>query len=70
VGRRVSPNLRRAFHNALDIVLDALAEEEATPKRKRARVETVEALPEGVTAEEIAASDARLRRAGFRKKAA
>jgi len=66
----VSPNLRKAFHNALDIVLDALAEEAVTPKRKRARVEEAPALPDGVTEEELAASDARLARAGFRKRKA
>ncbi len=35
----MSPNLRRAFHQALDIVLDAVADEqaeEAKPKRQRA----------------------------------
>lgn len=70
MGHGVSPNLRKAFHNALDIVLDALAEEAAIPKRKRARVEEAPALPDGVTEADIERVDAKLRRAGFRRKAA
>lgn len=34
---RMSPNLRRAMHQALDVILDALAEEATEKPKKRAR---------------------------------
>jgi hypothetical protein len=65
----VSPNLRRAWHQALDIVLDAIAEEGAAePKKKRrgrARAD-LPPLPKDVTAEELARVKSQLAKAGYR----
>jgi len=69
----MSPNLRRAFHQALDIVLDALEDEakEEKPKRKRRTVDAPPAeLPSDVSPEELAKIHARLSRAGYKPRAA
>lgn len=63
----VSPQLRRAFHTALDVVLDALAEEAAGTKTKRTRTITPPPLA-AVPAEEIEAATRSFERAGYRRK--
>jgi hypothetical protein len=70
----VSPNLRRAAHQALDIVLDALAEEgrAAQPVAKKRRGQVAAELPvpaRELTADERAQLDRQLRRAGYKKSA-
>ncbi len=69
----MTPSLRRAFHQALDIVLDALSEDERaananhTPRKRRPLAKPLPPLPPDVTPEELAASEERLARAGYRK---
>ncbi len=64
----MSPNLRRAAHQALDLILDALAEESAPVKTKKTRARaTPPALPPDVTPEELARIGAHLARAGYQK---
>lgn len=62
----ISSRLRRAIHDAVDIVLDALAEDgraPANPRRKRAPAALPD--PSTVTPEALAKADAALRRAGL-----
>lgn len=69
-GSKVTPNLRRAFHQALDLVLDALAEEERGAPKKRRRPSVARALPplpEGLSEEKIAEIEARWERAGWKR---
>jgi hypothetical protein len=71
----VSPNVRRAMHQALDLVLDALAEEEReqpAPARKRRGQVTPEPIAMPVLApEKLIELEAQLARqmgrAGYRK---
>lgn len=69
----MTPALRRAFHQALDLVLDAMADEarndNARPKRKRvpAVPKPLPPLPSDVTPDERAAVRKHLERSGFRK---
>lgn len=67
----MSPNLRRAAHQALDLILDALAEEargepavKAKKRRPRAEPPT---MPADMTPQELALIDRHLARAGYRK---
>lgn len=54
------------MHTALDIVLDALAEQErGTPTKRRGARATAPRMPKDVTPEEIEASERRLARAGY-----
>jgi hypothetical protein len=64
----MTPTLRRALHQALDLVLDALAEEPEKPRRKRRPcvVRTLP-LPADTTPADMACVEAQLARAGFRK---
>lgn len=65
----MSPSLRRAFHRALDIILDAVEDEarQVKPKRGRRVVEPPPpAMPADVTPEELAAADRAWKRAGYR----
>jgi hypothetical protein len=71
----ISPAVRRAFHQALDLVLDAMNEDAAAndnaAKRKR-RPPTpapLPPLPADLTPEELEQSDARLAKAGYRRRA-
>jgi hypothetical protein len=72
----VTPALRRAFHQALDLVLDALAEDarndNARPKKKHRTdrpAKTLPPLPSNLTKAEKEAIEQRLERQGFRKTA-
>lgn len=68
----MSPGLRRAFHQALDLVLDALAEEERqAPAKKRRKIaaKPMPPLPPDTTPEEMAQAAALFERAGWRKSA-
>ncbi len=66
----MTPALRRALHQCVDILCDALAEDaEEKPsrgKRLRPYARPPAALPEGVTQEEVSDVRKRLERAGFR----
>lgn len=66
---KVSPALRRAAHQAVDLILDALAEDERALPKKRARAATpppaVKPARE-LTREEHAQLERQLRRAGYR----
>jgi hypothetical protein len=67
---KVTPGLRRAVHQAADLVLDALATDEDAPakaKVRRARA-LPPTMPSDVTPEELARVHAALDRAGFRKR--
>ena len=73
---RVSPNLRRAAHQALDLILDALAEEqrlaEGQAPRKRSRGPAPVRVPapaRELTPEERRELDRHLGRAGYKKSA-
>lgn len=63
----MSPNVRRALHEALDLVLDAMAEEqrENPPKKTRQRPEKVRTLPPGVDDITIARAIAAGRKVGL-----
>jgi hypothetical protein len=67
----VSPALRRALHQALDLVLDAAAAEardaaEGTKRKRRPYIaKKLPPMPENVTAEELTAINARVERARF-----
>lgn len=69
----VSPNLRRALHQALDLVLDAIEDDaQQTPKKRTRGPAIPKPLPmPDLPAEELAAIDAQLERqmakAGFRR---
>lgn len=69
----MTPTLRRAFHQALDLVLDALADEarndNAKPRRKRAPLvpKPLPPLPPDVSADVQATVRKHLERSGFRK---
>lgn len=68
----ITPRLRRALHNALDLVLDALAEDAAeqggAPKgKRRARIDPP--MPEPVVDELTRRrAEEALRKRGFRKR--
>jgi hypothetical protein len=64
----ISSNVRRALHQALDIVVDALNEDASKPA-KRSRTVKEPAIPDvPQVANDVAADiDRRLERAGFRK---
>lgn len=62
----MKPNIRRAAHQALDILLDAIAEE--APKKTRRGAADPELPPEPEVSPEMAAKiAAKLERAGYRK---
>jgi hypothetical protein len=67
----MKPNVRRAMHQALDIVLDAMSEDEpsADVKKSRRRGPVQRELPPEpeVSPEVEAKIDAHLRRAGYRQ---
>lgn len=65
----MSPGLRRAAHQALDLILDALAEEGREVKKPRRRGQAAPPLPPPVElAPELQAQlDRQLARAGYRK---
>jgi hypothetical protein len=64
----VSPNLRRAAHQALDIILDALAEEGREKKTKKSRGRVQIPAPQVDLSPELQAQlDRQLARAGYRK---
>ncbi len=61
--------LRRALHQAVDLVVDAIAEDTETPKAKRPRAYARPAveLPDDVTHEELEAVRKSLEKGGFRR---
>lgn len=69
---KVGPHVRRALHQALDIVLDAIAaDERAAPAKKRTRgpAQPSVTMPADVTPEELAAAERTWARNGYRKTA-
>lgn len=67
---KITPGIRRAAHQALDLILDALAEEQRetpTKKRRRARAEPP-TLPPDVSPEELAHVGRQLARSGYVKR--
>lgn len=71
VFRIVSPNLRRALHHALDLVLDAIVEEQEAlltkPKQRRVVEPKPIVAPREATPEEKEKVLQNLLRQGFRK---
>lgn len=64
----MSPSFRRAAHQALDILLDALADEERGEPKKRKRNTYPKPLPKVDASPELVREvEARLARAGYRK---
>jgi hypothetical protein len=63
----MSPNLRRAFHDALDLVLDAVAAEarETPPVRQRVRPAKVREMPANIDQFTIERAKAAGRKAGL-----
>lgn len=61
----MSPNLRRACHQALDLVLDALAEDAAAPTRARSRPTPRAELPANVTDATLRRANDALKKAGL-----
>jgi hypothetical protein len=70
LGLDVSPNFRRAAHLALDILLDAAAEELRGETKKKRRAVNVPAfeLPKDVKPEELEVAERQWSRNGFVKK--
>jgi hypothetical protein len=67
----ISPQLRRALHTALDVVLDALEEEAAGTKPKRTRTITPPPVDDSdLTPEALESARQHLARAGYKRKAA
>lgn len=60
----ISPKLRRALHEALDLVLDALNEQEP-PKQRRTRAEKTRTMPEGVDEVTLERAKRAAKRAGY-----
>ena len=70
--RRLSPNFRRAAHQALDLLLDAWAEEQrAEPAKPKRRGPVVVDLPPAppLSPELQAQLDRQMRRNGYKKTA-
>jgi hypothetical protein len=66
----IGPNLRRALHHALDLVLDAVNEDargEAPKKRRRAVADDVHEMPANAAPELVAKVAKAWERAGYRK---
>ena len=65
----IGPNVRRALHQCVDILCDAVAEdaEEKPAKRPRARALPPLDMPANVTQEELESVRKRLERAGFKR---
>ncbi len=66
IGAMISPQVRRALHDALDLVLDALNEQEP-PKRRRRRSRTkkVHMMPAGVDEVTLERARRAANRAGY-----
>lgn len=63
----MKPNIRRAAHQALDTILDAIAEQDEPKKKRRGSAEP-ELPPEPEVSPEMAAKiRSKLERAGYRK---
>lgn len=65
----VTPALRRALHQAVDLVLDALAQERDAPPKKRTRrpATPVVTMPADATPAEIEAAKRTWERNGYRE---
>ncbi len=65
---KVTPTLRHALHQCVDLLCDAIAEEQRSePTKKRRARATPPAMPADVTAEELADVVRHLARAGYSK---
>jgi hypothetical protein len=66
---KISAHLRRALHEALDLVLNALAEGATEPPRRRTRTVKEPPLPDiEVSEEAMVQARARWEKAGWRKR--